>query len=98
MSRARNDLVLIDDDPIHAKALEEALIASCDVPLNFEWVRTLSDGLQRIAHNGVWVIFVSLFLPDSRGIEAIDRLLAVSSAASIVVLGAMDDERICREA
>src|ERR1700721_3589084 len=98
MTRANNDMLLIDDDPSHAKAFGEALIASGEPPSNFEWVRTLSAGLERLAHKGVWAIFLNLFLPDSQGVETIDRLLAVSSAASIVVLGGVDNEGICREA
>jgi DNA-binding response OmpR family regulator len=87
MSRANNDILLIDDDPRHAKAFEEALIAFGYAPSNFEWVRTLSSGLERLAHKGVWAIFLNLFLPDSQGVETLDRLLPVSSGASIVVLG-----------
>src|ERR1700722_11831180 len=98
MSRANNDVRLIDDDPSHAKALGEALIASGEVPSNFEWVRTRSGGLERLAHKGVWAIFLNLFLPDSQGLETINRLSAVSSAASIVVLGGADNEGICKEA
>jgi diguanylate cyclase (GGDEF)-like protein/PAS domain S-box-containing protein len=98
MSYSNNNILLIDDNPCHAKAFEEALIACTEAPLNFEWVRTLSSGLERLAHKGVWAIFLNLFLPDSQGVETIDRLLAVSSAASIVVLGGVEDERTCREA
>src|SRR3984957_11604004 len=98
MSRANNDVRLIDDDPSHAKALGEALIASGEVPSNFEWVRTLSGGLERLAHKGVWAVFLNLFLPDSQGVETIDRVLAVSSAAAIVVLGGVNNEGVCREA
>ncbi len=98
MGRAKNDILLIDDDPCHAKAFEEALNASGDIASNFEWVRTLSSGLERLAHKGVWAIFLNLFLPDSQGVETIDRLLAVSPGASIVVLGGAGDEGICREA
>jgi diguanylate cyclase (GGDEF)-like protein/PAS domain S-box-containing protein len=98
MSHPKNDILLIDDDPCHAKAFEEALIASGDSVSNFEWSRTLSGGLERLAHKGVWAIFLNLFLPDSQGVETIDRLLAVSSAASIVVLGGVGDEAICRVA
>jgi len=98
MGRSNNDILLIDDDPCHAKAFEEALIASGDIPSNFEWVRTLSSGLERLAQRGVWAIFLNLFLPDSQGVETIDRVSAVSFAASIVVLGGVDDEGICKEA
>src|ERR1700675_3798901 len=95
MSRARGDILLIDHDPCHAKALEEALIASGDAVSNFECIRTLSCGLERLAHKGVWAIFLNLFLPDSQGVETIDRLLAVSSTAPIVVLAGVGDEGIC---
>src|ERR1039457_4490353 len=97
MSRIHNDILLIDDDPCHAKAFEEALIAAGDGPANFEWVRTLSSGLERLAHKGVWAIFLNLFLPDSRGLRTIDRVLLVASATPIVVLGGVDDEDIRSE-
>ncbi len=98
MSATSHNILLIDDDPYHAKAFEEALIASGDVPSNLEWVRTLSSGMERLANKGVWAIFLNLFLPDSQGVETIDRLSAVSSTAPIVVLGGVGDEGICREA
>src|SRR6267154_531331 len=90
MSNTDNDILLIDDDPRHAKAFEEALIAAGDAPSNFEWVRTLSSGLERLAHKGVWAIFLNLFLPDSRGLHTIDKLLSFTSTAPIVVLGGVD--------
>src|ERR1700730_14996996 len=99
LTMSRTDIILlIDDDPNHAKAFEEALIATGDCPSNFEWVRTLSSGLERLAHKGVWAIFLNLSLPDSRGIDTLDRLLSVNSLAPIVVLGGVGDEGICRKA
>ena len=98
MSRAHNDVLLIDDDPSHAKAFEEALIASGDSPSNFEWVRTLSSGLEQLARKGVWAIFLNLFLPDSSGVETLDRLLSITSITPVVVLGGVDDEDICKTA
>ena len=98
MTPARHNILLIDDDPSHAKAFEEALIAAGDGPSNFEWVRTLSSGLERLAHKGLWAIFLNLFLPDSRGIETLDRLLSVNSTAPIVVLAGADDDDVCKTA
>src|ERR1700682_1999238 len=98
MSYIYNDILLIDDDPCHAKAFEEALIAAGDGRSNFEWVRTLSIGLESLAQKGVWAIFLNLYLPDSRGLDTLDRLLSVTSSAPIVVLGGMDDEDICKAA
>src|ERR1039457_605828 len=98
MSRTDNDILLIDDDPRHAKAFEEALITAGDGTSNFEWVITLSGGLERLAHKGVWAVFLNLFLPDSRGVDTLDRLLSVSSATPVVFLGGADDEEICKTA
>jgi DNA-binding NarL/FixJ family response regulator len=98
MSRIYNEILLIDEDPFHAKAFEDALLARGNGPSNFEWVRTLSSGLERLAHTGVWAIFLNLFLPDSRGLRTLDRLLLAAPTAPIVVLGGVDDEDVCRAA
>src|SRR6202521_6015873 len=98
MSFTSHNILLIDDEPSHAKAFEDALVAAGDGPSNFEWVRTLSSGLERLAHKGVWAIFLNLSLPDSRGIDTLDRLLSVNSTAPIVVLAGAEDEDICKTA
>ena len=43
MSLPSRNILLIDDDPCHAKAFEEALKAAGDGSSNFEWFRTLSE-------------------------------------------------------
>ena len=98
MTPACHNILLIDDDPSHAKAFEEALIAAGDGPSNFEWVRTLSSGLERLAKKGLWAIFLNLLLPDSRGIETLDRLLSANSTAPILVLGGANDDELCKTA
>ena len=98
MSDTNHNLLLIDDDPHHAKALKAALIATCAGPLKFEWVRTLSSGLDGRNHKGIWAIFLNLFLPDSRGLDTFDRLRLLTTTAPIVVLGGVDDEGTCQTA
>ena len=95
MTCTDRNILLIDDDPSHARALEDALVAAGDRPSTFEWVRTLSTGLEKLGQKGVWAIFLNLFLPDSRGVNTLARLLPVISAASVVVLAGVDDEDIC---
>ena len=98
MSRPINHLLLIDDDPFHAKTLEEALIAAPDGQTDFERVRTLSSGLEILAHKKVWAIFLNLYLSDSWGIETLDRLLLIAPAVPVVVIAGVDDEDICKTA
>src|ERR1700681_1058194 len=92
------NLLLIDDDPCHARAFEEALIATPNGPSTFEWVRTLASGLERLADKKVWAIFLNLFLPDSLGIHTLDRILSGASTTPVVVLGGVGDEEICKAA
>src|ERR1700720_3332667 len=98
MSRVDDNILLIDDDPCHAKALEEALIAAGGRASDIEWVRTLSSGLERMVHKRVWSIFLNLFLPDSQGVGTLDKLLSVTSLTPVVVLGGAGDEDICKTA
>jgi diguanylate cyclase (GGDEF)-like protein/PAS domain S-box-containing protein len=98
MSQLARDILLIDDNPSHARAFEEALIAAGDDPTNVEWVRTLSSGIERLAHNGVWAIFLNLYLPDSQGLDTFDRLLSVTSNVPVVVFGGAENEDICKAA
>ena len=97
MNVADHNLLLIDADPYHARALEEALIVTGDNPSTFEWIKTLSSGLERLNQKGVWAIFLNLSLPDSRGVDTFDRLHLLT-AVPIVVLGGVDDEDVCKMA
>src|ERR1700733_11291396 len=98
MGDMHNTALLIDGDSSHAKAFEQALLAAGNCPPKFEWAATLSSGLEKLAHKGVWAVFLNLFLPDSRGVDTLDRLLLVASGTPVVVLGGVDDENICKTA
>ena len=98
MNRTNSTILLIDDDPRHATAFERALIGMSEGPSEFEWVRTLSCGLERLAHKKVWAVFLNLFLPDSQGVDTLDRLRSITSTTPIIVLGGVDDEDICKTA
>jgi DNA-binding NarL/FixJ family response regulator len=98
MSATNHKFLLIDDDARHANALNVALVATNDSLSRFQWVRTLSSGLDVRNHKGVWAIFLNLCLPDSRGVETFDRLRSITSTAPIVVLGDSDEEGICKTA
>jgi diguanylate cyclase (GGDEF)-like protein/PAS domain S-box-containing protein len=98
MNHKYNDILLIDDNPCHAKVLEKALITGGDSPSSFEWVSTLASGVERLGQKGVWAIFLNLSLPDSSGVDTLDRLLPVTSTTPVVILGGEDDEEICKTA
>ena len=99
------NILLIQDDPAHARAVQDALINSSDGPFQVEWVRSCSEGLERLATEGkqegrqagnLSAILVDLFLPDSRGIETFDQLFRAAPQIPILVLVASQDEEIAK--
>lgn len=46
-------LLLIDDDPVHAKVFEKALLSSPDGPFQGEWIKSFDKGFHYPFH---WTI------------------------------------------
>ncbi|HSZ19132.1 MAG TPA: EAL domain-containing protein [Candidatus Acidoferrum sp.] len=97
MTDIRN-LLLIDENPVHAEAFREALHNSKDGPFHCEWVQTLSQSVERLQRKTIWAIFASLSLPDCQGLDAIDKLLKVAPGVPILVMGDAEDEDLSTEA
>jgi diguanylate cyclase (GGDEF)-like protein/PAS domain S-box-containing protein len=85
-------LLLIEDDATDARLIRGALADARGGPFEVQWVRKLADGLEQLRGKGIGAVFADLFLPDSRGIETLDRLLLVTPSVPIVVLCGVDDE------
>ena len=91
-------LLLIDNDPAHAEVFRAALLAANDGPFQAEWVRTLSQGVERLREKGIWAIFANLSLPDSQGLDTFDKLLQAAPGVPTLVLAGVEDEDIATEA
>jgi diguanylate cyclase (GGDEF)-like protein/PAS domain S-box-containing protein len=63
-----------------------------------EWVTDLSSGIERLGHGGVGAVVLDLSLPDSRGIETLDRLLQAAPGMPILILSETDTEEMARQA
>src|ERR1700722_3515716 len=98
MSCDNREILLIDDNPAHASALEEGLIAFGRPHAKVEWSKTLPGGLKRLKHQGVCAIFLNLFLPGGRGVTTLDEVLSVTFAIPVIVLAGLDDDAICKTA
>src|ERR1700674_3156469 len=97
MTVLRN-LLLIDENPAHAEAFREALLISKDGSFHGEWVQTLAQGAERLREKTIWSIFASLSLPDSQGLDTIDKLLQAAPGVPILVMGGAEDEDLSTEA
>ena len=79
-------LLLIDDDPVHAKVFERALLSSPDGPFQGEWITCFDKGLQRLEGKSVWSIFFNLRLAKSQCVEVLDMLSKICQTAPTLIL------------
>lgn len=95
------NILLVQDDPLGAKAIREALTKS-DTGFHVEWVRRCSEALERLAteakhgRRGIVAILADLVLPDTRGIETFDRLFNAAPQIPILVLSAFQNEDVAK--
>jgi len=98
MDGMEHNVLLIEDDPAVAGVIEAALAGASDSPFIIEWVRQLSDGLDRLKKEVITAVLLDLFLPDSAGIDSFDKLSLAVPYVPILVLGEMGDEDVAKEA
>jgi diguanylate cyclase (GGDEF)-like protein/PAS domain S-box-containing protein len=97
-------LLLIQDDPVDAKLVREALHNSIDGSYKVEWIRGCAEGLGRLAREGsnrgdrIAAILVDLILADSHGIETFDKVFQAAPQIPILVLTCSQDEDIAKSA
>src|ERR1700691_1627291 len=90
-------ILLIENDPAIAHKIREALVTTGSVSFDVEWVRRLSEGLERLHKGGVAAVLLELSLPDSQGIETFDKLFSAAPDIPILILG-NGNEALAKEA
>src|ERR1700683_465965 len=88
---------LIDNDPVAANAILQALAATRTLSFDVELVSQLSQGLERLSKRGFAAILLALSLPDSHGIETFDKVFAAAPDVPILILG-NGNEALAKEA
>jgi diguanylate cyclase (GGDEF)-like protein/PAS domain S-box-containing protein len=91
-------ILLMENDPAAATEIRAALIAGGGDSFEVEWVRQLSDGLERLSKKGIAAVLLELSLPDSAGIETFDKLFTAAPDVPILILGGNANEALAKEA
>jgi diguanylate cyclase (GGDEF)-like protein/PAS domain S-box-containing protein len=91
-------ILLIENDPAVAEAIQAALANSRTGAFDVEWVCRLSDGIARLSNKGIGGVLVNLSLPDSQGIETFDKLHGVAPDLPVLILGDANNEALAKEA
>src|ERR1700683_4859404 len=97
MGNPDDNVLLIEDNPADAKLVREALADTRFGPFHIEWVKNLSDGLERLSKGGIEAVLADLLLPDSYGIETLDKLLLAAPRVPILALSGLGDQDIASQ-
>jgi diguanylate cyclase (GGDEF)-like protein/PAS domain S-box-containing protein len=95
---ARLTILLIQNNPSVAGQIGVALAAGDAGSFEVEWVRRLSQGLERLSKKGIAAILLDLSLPDSEGLATFDKLFATSPDVPILILAGDAPEALAKEA
>jgi len=87
-------VLLIEDNPGDARLLREMLIEAGINKFNLVHVKRISEGLNRLRQDNFQVILLDLSLPDSHGLETVDRVCNAAPYVPVLVLTGLDDEAL----
>ncbi len=90
-------ILLFEDNAADADLVAEYLDLS-KLDFSITTVKRLADGLQHLNAQRFDLVLLDLSLPDSRGIETLRSVMAVTSDEVIIVLTGADDEELSLEA
>jgi signal transduction histidine kinase len=90
------EVLLIEDNPGDAKLLEltfrDESFTGLVSPDDITHVESLAAGRDELAATDYDVVFLDLGLPDSSGLETLDRLMADEPETPVIVLTGLDDQ------
>ena len=88
--------LLVEDDPDQAELLRKALAPSTRFAMTH--TKRLSEAVQRLNKEQFDVVLLDLMLPDSQGLDTLDKAHAQASDVPIVVISNLKDEAVAVEA
>src|SRR5580693_3442902 len=91
-------ILLIESDEAPANEVRAALAEAGSGSFEVEWVRTLSEGLERLNGKRIDAVLLELSLPDSQGIVTFDKVFAAAPEVPILILGGNASEALAMEA
>lgn len=93
------NVLFIEDNPGDVRLVKEELrSASSKTIIQLEWVDRLEKGLERIGANSIDAILLDLSLPDSAGLDTLQRVLAQAPHIPVIVMTGQADEETAMHA
>ncbi|MER6487913.1 SpoIIE family protein phosphatase [Streptomyces virginiae] len=85
-------VLLIEDDEGDAVLVEE-LVEDSGIEVRLGRARSLADALNLLEAEAPECVLLDLHLPDAQGLDGLEKVLAVSAEAAVVVLTGLSEER-----
>ncbi|MFC1783116.1 response regulator [Planctomycetota bacterium] len=99
MGRNKVNILLVDDDPGDCRLVRKALGQSPQMgQFAIETAGNLAEGLDFLKSHSFDLVLLDLGLPDSRGLETLDKVREACQQTAIVVLTDFADEQTGIEA
>jgi signal transduction histidine kinase len=86
--------LLIEDNIGDSRLIREMLSEAKDVSFDLRCAERLQTGLEQLGQGGIDVVLLDLGLPDSQGLETLDKTYALAPEVPIVVLTGLDDDTL----
>ncbi len=91
-------VLMIEDSTADATYVKRCLSRAEDEVFDVAHVTRLGDGVERLAEERFDIILLDLNLPDSGGVDTINRACAGAQGTPIVLMTSIEDERLARQA
>ncbi len=91
-------VLLIEDNEDDAYLIGETLTERTATDVELEWVDRLGSGLTRLAEDKIDLVLLDLSLPDSHGLETLDKVQRQTPDVPVIVLTHLDDEAMAVQA
>lgn len=95
---AFGSVLLIEDNPGDARLIEEMLREHRDSSIEFAHESSLDAGLDRLSETDPDALLLDLRLPDSTGLDTLERVLGETDTVPVVVLTGMPEASLGMEA
>ena len=91
-------VLLVEDNAAEARLLEEHLAElPPQHPIALVWVETVAQAAAELSHKNFDAMLLDLSLPDSMGLDTVDKANELAPRIPVIVFTSLDDERVAIE-
>ncbi|WOS65031.1 Glu/Leu/Phe/Val dehydrogenase dimerization domain-containing protein [Sinorhizobium fredii] len=91
-------VLLVEDNPLHAKLIQRLLDTEMQLHCEVVAVDRLADGVGQLERGATDLVLLDLILPDSQELETLFRIRAAAPDVPVVILTGLDDVKLAARA